>query len=165
MIQCIQNGDEYTVTIGGKNIIVRNVDDFCIWAECSLNELGDETGVAFPPDLNIDVMLESGFASVPFRQVALFTQGDHLLVECECDGTWEGVNDTSSLAMLYTAIEEQIKQHDHLVACDMSDEDAACLLIHTRVDPAKRLRDSISVAVNEFNEITLQAHVSLSHMS
>lgn len=165
MIQCIKNDNEYTVTIGGQSIVVRNVDDFCIWAECSLNELGDETGVDFPPDLNIDVMLDSGFPSVPFRQVALFTQGDHLLVECEGDGTWEGVNDTSSLAVLYTAIEEQAKQHDHFVACDMSDEDTACLLIHTRVDPAKRLRDSIALAVKEFNEIILQAHVSSSHMS
>jgi hypothetical protein len=165
MIQCIQNGDEYNVTIDGNSIIVRNVDDFCIWAECSLSELGAETGVAFPPNLNIDVMLESGFPSVPFRQVALYTEGDHLLVECEGDGTWEGVNDTSRLAMLYTAIEEHAKQHDHFVACDMSDEDAACLLIHTRVDPAKRLRDSIAQAVEEFNEIILQAHVSLSHMS
>lgn len=47
MIQCIHNGDESTVTIGGKSIIVCNVDDFCIWAECTLSELGDETGIDF----------------------------------------------------------------------------------------------------------------------
>ena len=165
MIQCIHNGNECTVTIGGKSIIIRNVEEFYVWAECNLFDLGDETGIDFPPDLNIDVMLGSGLPSVPFRHVALFAQGNHLLVECEGDGTWESPSGTHSLAMLHTAIEEQIKQHDHFVAYDMSDEDTACLLIRTMVDPAKRLSDSISLAVEELKEIISQAHASLSHTS
>lgn len=165
MIQCIHDGNEYTVAVGDKNIIVRNVDDLYIWAECNLHELGDETGIDFPPDLNIDVMLGNGFPSVPFRHVALFAQGNHLLVECEGDGTWESPSGTHSVAMLYTAIEEQIEQYDHFVAYDMSDEDTACLLIRTMIDPAKRLSDSISLAVEELKEIISQAHASLSHMS
>ncbi|MHB0958290.1 MAG: hypothetical protein ACYC0X_12490 [Pirellulaceae bacterium] len=162
MIQCIQNGDEYAVTIGSKSIIVRNVDDFCIWAECNLKELGNETGVDFPSDLNIDVMLGNDLTSVPFRHVALFKQGDHLLLECEGDGTWENPMGTNSVAMLHAAIEEQIKQHDHFVAYDMSDEDAACLLIRTIVDPAKRLADSIALAAEELNKIVSQAYALLS---
>ncbi len=161
MIQCIHDGSECTVTVGGKDIIIRNVDDFYVWAECNLDQLGNETGVDFPLDLNIDVMLGGGFPSVPFRHVALFAQGDRLLVECECDGTWEISQGTSSLANLYTAIEEQIKQYAHVVAYDMSDEDTACLLIRTMIDPAQRLCDSISLAVEELKRIMTQAHASL----
>lgn len=41
-------------------------------------------------------------------------------------------------------------------------KDATSLLIRTIIDPAKRLADSIALAVEELNKIVSQAHVSLS---
>lgn len=153
MIQCVQNDDECTVIVNNQKVSVSNVDMVAIWAECGFADLGDETGVDFPSDLNLDVWLGKDLAPYPFEFVALFEENDILVMEFACDEASQvSGNEDGGLGRFLVVLQSRIKDDDHFVAVDMGDDDNINLHVRTAVAPENLLRDSIASAVAELNE-------------
>jgi hypothetical protein len=164
MIECVHNDEGAVVTVDGKHIKVSNFDSYAVWAECGLDDLGDETGIDFPSGLNIDIRSEEGFSIFPFDDVAVFEQDGRLLLEFVCQQPneyWEG---RGGLAMLLTAIGEQAKDHKYFCVADINlDDDRKRLALQTPVHPAIVLREGIAMAVAGLSGIIEDAQLAISN--
>lgn len=159
MIRCVQNGEEYVVTVNGREIEVFNPGCLYIEAKCNFRDLGDETGAEFPENLSIDIDIEDEFDSFPFRQASFYRNDGPVILEFECDDSDTYWEDGSRML---AAIAKQLQYHDQIRGECQDDEDRRVLTVRTVIEATVPLSEIIAQAVRELHSVIEEAEELLS---
>jgi hypothetical protein len=155
--------EEVTVEVAGKEVEILDVADDFVIAECSLDDLVNETAAEFPETLQLQIQSDDGFGTYFFHELLLSNDSHGVSMAFQChtpNKYWEG---RFGLATFINAIKDQARHFENWEVTHVETEDDwKGITLRRVVARGNSLHGSILQGARALKQLLQAAEIALS---
>jgi hypothetical protein len=151
-----------SVWINDKEMPILDHDGEHVWAECTLEDLKDETVYAFPECLMLSIHNDDGFGTYLFYDIDIMWHRNGVALDFNCHEPNKYWNGRFGLGTFLSAIQDQATFLDNLVVSHIElEDDHKSISLGCVVFSGHRIYDSIMAVADQLNHLVRLAEVAL----